>query len=262
MVCIKNKKGLRDMPIRYILTDIEGTTTAIDFVHKVLFPYSRERLPSFVEDHLQVPEVQDALRAVLASLRVHGALTSSEVDRAVKELLSWIDQDRKHPALKTLQGLIWEQGYRQKAYQSHIYPDVPAALRSWQAAGICLGVYSSGSVQAQKLLFAHTAYGDLTGYFKHFFDTGVGAKKEAASYSQILQQLSRAPSQVLFLTDVREEAEAAAETGLKVVLITRKGDKEVSADALGMGGTGPLKGECLIGKASDFFQVDAYLAQI
>ena len=170
-----------------ILTDIEGTTSSISFVKDVLFPYARRALPGFVAAHRDAPEVRRWLDAVATE---HGAMCDDAM--IVETLQGWIDADRKHTALKALQGMIWSAGYRDADFTAHIYPDVPDALRRWHAAGETLAVYSSGSVPAQKLFFGHSDAGDLTGLFSSWFDTEVGGKREADSYARIADALDAA----------------------------------------------------------------------
>lgn len=201
-----------------ILTDIEGTTSSISFVKDVLFPYARRALPGFVAEHGQRPEVRQWLDAVADE-------TGAEGDAAVVAALQgWIDEDRKHTALKALQGMIWADGYRKAEFTTHIYPDVPAVLQRWHAAGHRLAVYSSGSVPAQKLFFGHSDAGDLTRLFSGWFDTEVGGKRETASYTRIVGQLGVPASEVLFLSDVVAELDAARDAGLGTVLLDRRED--------------------------------------
>lgn len=202
-----------------ILTDIEGTTSSISFVKDVLFPYARRALPAFVRERGQEPEVRRWLDAVATE---HGAVCSD--DTIVEILQGWIDEDRKHTVLKALQGMIWSDGYRGADFTAHIYPDAAATLRDWHADGIPLAVYSSGSVPAQKLFFGHSDAGDLTGLFEGWFDTEVGHKREAGSYTEIARRLGRLPDDILFLSDVVEELDAAREAGLRTVLIDRLDD--------------------------------------
>ena len=202
-----------------ILTDIEGTTSSISFVKDVLFPYARRALPDFVRHHGQEPEVRRWLDA--AAMDAGGVCKD---DVLVELLQGWIDEDRKHPALKALQGMLWADGYEQGEYTAHTYPDAVRALRGWQAQGHPLYVYSSGSVPAQKLLFGHTAEGDLNRLFSGYFDTAVGGKREAQSYRKVLEQLGREPSDVVFLSDVIEELDAAREAGMDTVLVDRRND--------------------------------------
>lgn len=204
---------------RVILTDIEGTTSSISFVKQVLFPYARQALPGFVREHGRDPEVRRWLDAAAVDI---GSVCQDAVLAEV--LQGWIDEDRKHTALKALQGMIWEQGYRSGAYRAHLYPDAAPALRQWHAAGHPLYVYSSGSVPAQKLFFGFSEGGDLTPLISGWFDTEVGGKREAGSYRTIVQRIGREPGDILFLSDVVEELDAAREAGLGTVLLDRRED--------------------------------------
>ena len=202
-----------------ILTDIEGTTSSISFVRDVLFPYARDALPGFVRERGRDPEVRHWLDQVAVE---HGAVCS---DATLVEILQgWIDADRKHTALKALQGMVWQAGYREGDFTAPIYPDVAPALRAWHAAGHALAVYSSGSVPAQKLLFSHTDAGDLSSLFCAWFDTTSGPKRDADSYRLIADALHRTPEHVLFLSDVVEELDAAREAGMRTVLLDRAQD--------------------------------------
>jgi len=202
-----------------ILTDIEGTTSSISFVKDVLFPYARDALPAFVREHGAREDVRRWLDAVAVE---HGAVCSDDV--IVEILQGMIDEDRKHTALKALQGMIWSEGYRSADFAAHIYPDAAAKLRDWHAAGYPLAVYSSGSVPAQKLFFGHTDAGDLTALFDGWFDTEVGHKRDADSYRTIARRLDRAPGDIVFLSDVVEELDAARDAGMRTVLIDRLED--------------------------------------
>lgn len=212
------------MPPRFILMDIEGTTTDIRFVHDVLFPYSRDHMRDFVISNGDDPAVREALELAAETLRrenpeIDGAIADPAI---VEALLGWIAEDRKHTALKALQGLIWREGYERGHYRGHVYPDVPPMLESWRGQGIGLGIYSSGSVEAQQLLFRYSTHGDLTPYFSHYFDTRIGAKREADAYRRITEALGHAPSDVLFLSDVEAELDAATAVGVKVLLLARE----------------------------------------
>jgi enolase-phosphatase E1 len=202
---------------RAIVTDIEGTTSSIAFVHEVLFPYSRARLADFVAAGL------DGVMPVLAGVRAEAGRPDLDVAGCIAQLLEWHDADRKLGPLKQLQGLIWAEGYTAGALEGHVYDDAVAALRRWHGQGIALYVYSSGSVAAQRLLFGHTAYGDLTDLFSGFFDTAIGGKKEAASYRAIAEAIGQPPSQCLFLSDMPVELVAAREAGFAAVLLARDG---------------------------------------
>lgn len=205
------------MSPRAVLTDIEGTTSSIAFVHEVLFPYSRARLAEYIAAHAAEPEVA----AILDAVRAEAGAPDLDIAGCTALLLEWHDADRKIGPLKALQGLIWAKGYAEGALEGHVYPDAAAGLRRWHAGGIALYVYSSGSVAAQKLIFGHTAYGDLTPLFSGYFDTGVGGKKEAASYAAIAAAIGAAPGEILFLSDVEAELAAAATVGMQVTLLAR-----------------------------------------
>ena len=207
-----------------ILTDIEGTTTDIAFVHKVLFPYAREHLADFLHTQAEQPAVATALAEARAAMGAPAA----DLPTVIRQLHAWIDEDRKITPLKTLQGLLWQGGYQRGELRAHLYPDVAPALRRWQAAGRTLAVYSSGSVAAQRLLFGHTEAGDLTGLFSAWFDTHIGGKREAQSYRRIAGELALAAGAVLFLSDVEAELNAAAAAGLATCQLVRPGTPRAS----------------------------------
>ena len=207
-----------------ILTDIEGTTSSISFVKDVLFPYARNALPAFVREHGDRDDVRKWLDAVAIE---YGAIDRGVAlgdDALVEILQQMINEDRKHTALKALQGMIWGEGYSSADFTAHIYPDAAAALRDWHAAGYPLAVYSSGSVPAQKLFFGHTDAGDLTALFGSWFDTEVGHKRDADSYREIAHRLGRSADDIVFLSDVVEELDAARDAGMRTVLIDRLED--------------------------------------
>lgn len=202
--------------IQAVLTDIEGTTTDIAFVHNVLFPYARARIADYVHAHAQQPKLREQLNAVSAE-----AGRQLDDEAAIAQLIQWIDEDRKSAPLKRLQGEIWAQGYRDGDFTGHVYADVPPVLKRWQAAGKKLYVYSSGSVQAQKLIFGHTPYGDLTPLFSGYFDTQIGHKRETASYTQIAQSIGLPAEEILFLSDIVEELDAARVAGMQTIWLMR-----------------------------------------
>ncbi|MBN1205234.1 MAG: acireductone synthase [Myxococcaceae bacterium] len=202
--------------VRAIVTDIEGTTSSLSFVKDVLFPYAARHLHGFVRAQGHRPEVRELLDE---ARQLAGADMDDE--RLVGVLLRWIEADQKLAPLKGLQGLIWEEGYREGAFQSHVYEDAARRLREWRARGLSLYVYSSGSEHAQRLIFGHTPFGDLTPLFSGYFDTRVGGKKEAASYAAIVRELGLPAGDVLFLSDVREELDAASAAGLRTWCLAR-----------------------------------------
>ncbi|MBN8726117.1 MAG: acireductone synthase [Xanthomonadales bacterium] len=203
--------------IQAILTDIEGTTSSIDFVKDVLFPFSRKRLPAFVETNTDNPDVQHWLQ----NAAEEAGFVSAERQELIELLLGWIDEDRKSTALKALQGMIWKDGYASGEFQAHVYPDVPPRLRAWRDAGKRLYVYSSGSVEAQQLFFAHTTMGDLAPLFSGWFDTEIGPKRDAASYHAIAEAIGIPEADILFLSDVVEELDAARAAGMATTLVAR-----------------------------------------
>ena len=204
--------------IKAVVTDIEGTTTSISFVADVLFPYARERIAQFVRDHA----VDADVAAEIAAVRQQSSEPDASLERVGEILVSWIDQDLKITPLKTLQGIIWRVGYEDGSLKGHLYPEVAARLRGWKASGVQLSVYSSGSEAAQKLLFGFSEAGDLTPLFSHFFDTRIGGKREPASYEHIKQALNLPGDQILFLSDIVQELDAASAAGVKAIALDRQ----------------------------------------
>jgi enolase-phosphatase E1 len=202
-------------PIDAIVLDIEGTTTSVAFATDVLYPFARERLPNYVRAHRNDPEVAE----IMDQARETGAVWNDEA--VVTRMCHWMERDEKVTPLKTLQGLIWEDGYRTGELVSHLYPDVAPTLRHWHACGIRLYVYSSGSEYAQRLIYGHTVDGDLTPLLSGHFDTRVGAKREVGSYRRIAEAIGAPPGRILFLSDVREELDAARSAGWRTTWIVR-----------------------------------------
>lgn len=184
--------------MKYILMDVEGTTTSIRFVHDVLFPYSFDKMDDYVKSHPDVGVTSEQLKA-------------------------WIKEDKKEPLLKKIQGEIWQQGYESGELKGHLYADVPKAFSRWLKQGLKLAIYSSGSLLAQKLLFKHSEFGDLDQYISANFDTRIGHKREAPSYSAIAAELKVQASDILFLSDISEELMAAKASGLQVKQLCRDG---------------------------------------
>lgn len=204
--------------IKAIVTDIEGTTGSIHFVHQVLFPYAKQHLPEFVRQQQAQPAVAEQVAAVKAEMQKPDA----DLDAVIAQLITWIEADQKITPLKALQGLIWETGYKTGAYKGHVYDDAHQQLQAWREQGLALYIYSSGSVYAQKLLFGFSEFGDLTPWFTGYFDTQVGGKREAQSYQAIVQQIGLAAEEILFLSDVVEELDAAQQVGIKTVQLVRE----------------------------------------
>ena len=209
------------LPPAAIITDIEGTTTPIAFVHEVLFPYARTRLPDFLRAHAGRADVAHELAEI-------ERLAPGSDPLAV--LQDWMDADAKIGPLKALQGMIWAEGYADGSLKGALYDDVASVLRRWHSGGLRLFVYSSGSVAAQKLLFRHSVAGNLEGLFSGFFDTGVGPKREAASYAAIARALGLPPAEILFLSDVAQELDAAAGVGIRTCQLVRPQDGTVGGE--------------------------------
>ncbi|MNB56974.1 Enolase-phosphatase E1 [compost metagenome] len=207
------------MSIKAIVTDIEGTTSAVSFVFDVLFPFAAKHLPEFVRQNAERPDVAEQLEAV----RRDSNAPQADVERVVEILLSWIEEDRKATPLKALQGMVWAQGYHAGQLKGHVYPDAVEALQRWHAAGYQLFVYSSGSIQAQKLIFGCSEAGDLTPLFSGYFDTTSGPKREAQSYTNIQKAIGVEPGEILFLSDIVEELDAAQSAGLQTCGLAREG---------------------------------------
>lgn len=211
--------------IKAIITDIEGTTSSLSFVKDVLFPYARQHLPEFIREH----QHEEAVEALLGDARLL-VNPNADTEQLIEQFIDWIDRDQKVTPLKSLQGLIWEDGYRQGAFKGHVYADAVACLRDWKAQGHALYVYSSGSVHAQKLLFTHTEFGDLTPLFSGYFDTHIGGKREAASYRAIIDRINQPADTVAFLSDIKEELDAARSAGLDTVWLVREQTPDPQAD--------------------------------
>jgi enolase-phosphatase E1 len=212
--------------IRAVVLDIEGTTTPIDFVHKTLFGYARVRCGEFLRRHWDDPVV----RADVARLEAEHAAEPPDPSlsdwgndpAAVTAYVHWLmDRDRKSTGLKSLQGRIWEAGYESGELRGEVYPDVGPALERWQRGGVDVAIFSSGSVQAQQSLFRSTQVGDLTRFLRSYFDTRTGPKSASASYTQIAAALGHRPAQVLFVSDVAGELDAARKAGMTTALCVR-----------------------------------------
>lgn len=213
------------MSVRAIVTDIEGTTTSVRFVFDVLFPYARTHLAEYVRTHAGQPAVREQLAAVAQE-----AGHELDDEAAIAQLIQWIDEDKKITPLKALQGMIWQAGYRNGDFTGHVYPDAVTKLREWHQAGIDLYVYSSGSVQAQKLIFGFSDAGDLTPLFRGYFDTQIGGKREADSYRRIIEEIDLPADEILFLSDIAEELDAAAQAGMQTLQLVRESDGTIATN--------------------------------
>ena len=218
--------------MQIVLLDIEGTTTPVAFVYEVLFPFAWRRMAAYLGQHWNEYDVLD--------IRARFALEHSKENPSpgfdittlagAAGYAAWLmERDRKSPGLKFLQGLIWNDGYREGALKGDVFPDVPFAIERWHRAGTVVAIYSSGSVLAQRLLFASTQAGDLTDKISGFFDTTVGPKTEAASYARIAAALDGYPADVTFISDAPAELIAARTAGCRAVMCIREGNPDTAA---------------------------------
>lgn len=206
--------------MKTLLFDIEGTTTDIRFVHKVLFPYSFERIESFCRTRSNHPAIAEAREVLWKERRQLASLTD-----VIEAMKLWIRTDRKIGVLKTLQGEIWSEGYKTGAFQGHVYQDVAPAWQRWKKEGYRLAIYSSGSVAAQKQIFGNSSAGDLTSLLSDYFDTKVGGKREVKSYQNIARALQTDATEVTFFSDIKDELDAAQAAGMKTMHVFRDGLK-------------------------------------
>lgn len=207
-----------DIP-RAVVLDLEGTITPIAFVRDTLFPYARERMAAFVRSH----QTESRVHALLASVAALSGTSNQDIEAAIRQLLAWSDADQKIAPLKSIQGMIWDEGFQNGTFCAPLYTEVAASLESWHRRGIALHIYSSGSVEAQRLLLRHTSAGDLSPLIKDYFDSTIGAKVLMASYRAIRQQIGIDSSDILFLSDHPGEISAARQAGWQAVLIERDG---------------------------------------
>jgi enolase-phosphatase E1 len=210
--------------VRGILLDIEGTTTPIVFVHDVLFSYAREHVREFLAANADTEEVRADV-ALLRDEHADDVINGLNPPPLVADYVEWlIAADRKSTGLKSLQGKIWRQGYVDGSLKSQVFADVAPAFERWRARGLSINIFSSGSVLAQKLLFAHTEVGNLTRFIDDYFDTNVGKKGEAESYRRIAEKMKLPPVEIVFISDVVDELNAAHEAGMKTLLSIREGN--------------------------------------
>ena len=228
--------SLSEQHISAVLLDIEGTTTPIAFVYDVLFPFARSQAKAYLEKHFELAAVKDDLSRLHHEHHADSeqklnppTLLAGSVKETIESIVTYVhwlmDQDRKSTGLKSLQGKIWQQGYADGQLKAQVFADVPPAFARWHKAGLNLSIFSSGSILAQKLLFAHTEAGDLTKFLDRYFDTTTGPKSAAESYALIAAELERAPAETLFISDVVAELDAARLAGMKTLLCVRPGNR-------------------------------------
>jgi enolase-phosphatase E1 len=218
--------------MKAILLDIEGTTTPIDFVHKTLFPYAKEKIAIYVRENFA--DIRDEIAQLKAEHSgdkfYEAAFDESSPDSAADYLIFLINVDRKSTPLKSIQGKIWQRGYQKGELQGEVFADIPTAFERWQEAGKKIAIYSSGSVLAQKLIFGHSTAGDLTAFISEYFDTTTGAKRDAESYKKIAEALKLPPAEILFISDVPAELDAARAAGFITALSLREGNAELAEE--------------------------------
>ena len=222
--------SLTALEIRALLLDIEGTTTPIEFVHQVLFPYARAHAAEYLARNQDSADVLNAIALLrdecaaevrLPSLSLRPGKPDTTYGTDLEYVFSLMDRDKKSPGLKALQGLIWQDGYKSGELRGQVYPDVVPALERWRARGIDIYIYSSGSVLAQRLLFGSTEAGDLTTFLNDYFDTAVGPKVSPDSYGVIAARIHVPPPEILFVSDVGQELDAARTSGMRTALCVR-----------------------------------------
>ncbi len=227
--------------VRGVLLDIEGTTSSISFVHDVMFPFVRAHLAEYLRRHWHSNDM-DTVRLQMAKddgqsswdawLDARRVEPESALEACQQRLIEWMDADAKLTGLKTLQGLIWQSGFDSGQLRSHVYPDVLPAIKRWRAEGLDVRIYSSGSIAAQKLFFGHVAeHGNVLDLFSGHYDTTIGSKREATSYTRLAEDWGLAPTQILFVSDLEPELVAAAAAGLHVVASIRPGNAPLSEKA-------------------------------
>ena len=219
-----------------VLLDIEGTTSSISFVHEVMFPFARKRVPDFVNSHWESDQLNECVELLAKDLGEDSVTTWLNGDTAsnqktvIDAVVDMIDNDVKATGLKQLQGIIWKDGFHSGELVAHLYDDTAPSLEKWKALGLDLRIYSSGSIAAQKLFFGHSVAGDLLQLFSAHYDTTTGPKKEAESYRKIVADVGVEANRIVFVSDVPAELDAAAEAGLQTVLSIRPGNAVVEDD--------------------------------
>ncbi|MFZ9612238.1 MAG: acireductone synthase [Crocinitomicaceae bacterium] len=211
-----------DSQVKYILSDIEGTTSSISFVVDELFPYFREHIQELPKMAM-VSEVKESFAQVISLVKEEEGKNITTTEEVIAYLDQWSREDRKVTPLKTLQGFVWKKAYEEGAIKGHVFDDVPTCFNKWRANGLKIGIFSSGSIHAQKLLFQFSCFGDLSKHLSNYFDTKTGAKRDAATYKLIAEILDLQPNQILFLSDIKEELMAADEIGYQTIQLVRPG---------------------------------------
>lgn len=210
--------------IKYILTDIEGTTTSVKFVYDILFPYFNAHIKD-LKSMTHLKEVQQAFRQTVDFAKEFENKKIDSVDEIIQMLEKWSSEDKKITPLKTLQGILWDKAYQSGEIKGHVYTDVPQAFETWKEKGLEIGIFSSGSVAAQKLIFGYSEAGDLRPFLSDYFDTNTGGKRDVETYLKISNSIGVSPENILFLSDIVEELEAADKAGFQTIQLLRDGIK-------------------------------------
>ena len=226
------------MKQQHLLLDIEGTTCPASFVSDVLFPFAKQKLSHYIKQHWHKTPHNKPIQAAMKewlddqspeSMQIKQQATkgdNEEIEALIQYLKHLINIDKKSTALKDLQGKIWEHGYSNGDLKSQLFPETAECLREWREQGITLSVYSSGSIQAQKLLYRHSSNGDLEDLFSHWFDTHTGPKKSTGSYTTIAKQLHSAPNKIWFVSDNGAECDSARLAGMHTLFSLREGNPD------------------------------------
>ena len=219
--------------MKAILLDIEGTTTPIDFIHQTLFPFAKDKIGEYVQENLK--QIKDEIEQLKTeykkdfSNQIYGRKFDENSAESITEYLKFlIEVDRKSTPLKSLQGKVWQAGYESGELKSIMFEDVPRAFEHWYKKGKTIAIYSSGSVLAQKLIFKYSNFGDLTRYISAYFDTHIGHKRKKQSYAKIAEKLQNRKREILFISDILEELNAAHQAGLDAILSIREGNSPIA----------------------------------
>ncbi|MFM7662593.1 MAG: acireductone synthase [Bacteroidota bacterium] len=208
--------------VRFVLMDIEGTTTSISFVYEVLFPYFLNNIQR-LERVKNIKQVRQAFDQVKEIVKNEENIELNSDQEIINKLLVWSKEDRKVTPLKTVQGVLWQTGYKNGEIVGHVYAEVPSKFMEWKNKGLRMGIFSSGSVAAQKLLFGYTSLGDLNRYLEYYFDTNTGSKQDKSTYTEISRKINFEPHYILFLSDCIPELQAAEKAGFQTIQLTRLG---------------------------------------
>lgn len=211
------------MAIKAVVCDIEGTTSSISFVHKVLFPLALGKIDSYLAAHAADKDVAEQLENLWQRVGKTSASQAEKASALAEQLKEYIRNDVKDTTLKWVQGKIWKEAFEAGSVKGHVYPEVPEYFRRWKDAGLTLFIYSSGSVEAQRQMFSYSEAGNLTVFLSGYFDTTTGMKRDAASYAKIASATGFAAAEILFLSDIVEELEAAQAVGMQTCLLLREG---------------------------------------